>query len=113
MILWIIILFAVLAAFLLRERSFYANWTTLFNTLISIYVSIMTAPYIIDLLPHGTKWPAYHCAGFVFLIGLFVFNVFEMTKSIQVASSSSITESIQKIWMITIGIKSRFSGMRQ
>lgn len=78
MILWIIILFAVLAAFLLRDRSFYANWTTLFNTLISIYLSIMTTPYIIDLLPHGTKWPAYHCAGFAFLIALALFVILEI-----------------------------------
>ena len=81
MLLWVFILFGGLTSWLLRNRSFYANWTTLFNVAASVYTSIMLAPWMLGLLPEGTKWLGFNCAGMVFVTSLVLFVVLEIVAA--------------------------------
>ena len=81
MLLWVCILFGGLTAYLLRGRSLYANWTTLFNVGASIYISVMLAPFMLVLLAEGTQWQGYHCAGFVLLSSVILFVILEIVAA--------------------------------
>ena len=78
MLLWVIIIFGVLIAFLLRNRSLYSNWTTAFNTAASIYLSVMLAPVMLGFLSAETSWKGYHCAGFILLASIILFVILEV-----------------------------------
>lgn len=81
MLLWIIIIFGALIAYLLRKRSLYANWTTAFNTAASIYFSVMLTPRILQFLPEGTDWQGCHAAGFILISSIIIFAVLEVVAA--------------------------------
>lgn len=62
----IIIIVGLIFAFFCYRKTWYSSWAFLFNILISIYISIMTAPQIIDKIPYIRE----HIGNFAYSAGI-------------------------------------------
>lgn len=110
MFLWIFILVGAGVCWLLRDRSLYSNWTTLFNVAASIYTSVMLAPLMLGLLPDGTKWLGYNCAGMVLLLSVVLFVVLEIVAAYVIVVEEVNVEFPRAIELIGSKAAGFFSG---
>lgn len=74
------IFIGVLCALISLKKRFYSMWAVLFNILISIYLSIMLTPFLIDLVPEipSTKAYTYYCAISMAVIFIFVLLILQV-----------------------------------
>lgn len=73
MVFWIIILFALLFAYMGFKKGFYAMFATLFNLMFAIFISILSAPTVMRMTP-GYENNGYYAAACIFMMFLLVFG---------------------------------------
>jgi len=79
MVFWIAIIAGLAGAFFgIKKQSFYALWATLFNLMVSIYLSVMVARPIISLLDKDTTGYAYQLAISMLLIAAVFFALLQI-----------------------------------
>lgn len=67
MVFWIAILIGVLFAWLGVRLGFYETWILCFNVIVSIYVAIFLAPFVVDFAP-GTGQAAAYCTALSLIV---------------------------------------------
>jgi hypothetical protein len=75
----IIIAVGLVFAFIGYRKAWYPTWALLFNVLISVYVSIMTAPQIVDKFPDiRNHLDSYSYAAFVLIVAACFFALLQL-----------------------------------
>jgi hypothetical protein len=110
MLFWFAILFGALGAYLAGRKSFYANWTILFNILISIYTSVMLAPVLLAFLSDDTPGIGYNCAAFILIVSVLVFVILQVIARYALLAGEVEVDFPKLIEMIGARVVGFFSG---
>jgi len=110
MLLWFAILFGALGAYLAGRKSFYANWTILFNILISIYTGVMLAPVLLSFLSDDTPGIGYNCAAFILIVSVLVFVILQVIARYALLAGEVEIDFPKPIEIIGLRVVGFFSG---
>lgn len=76
MILWMVILLSLAAAFLGLKKGFLFMFATMFHMMFAIFISVLTAPMLLSMSP-GFETSGYYAGGCVLVMFLLIFAVLE------------------------------------